>query len=183
MNDDTAAPAIDPDTKDWTWVLDRSCAECGFDPARVEPSGVPTLLLAELPFWAEALASPSARRRPRPTTWSPVEYGCHVRDVMRIFADRVRQVLAVDGATFENWDQDATAVAERYHAQDPGLVRAELEAATVEVAGTYAAVPDDAWTRAGIRSNGSRFTLATLAAYHLHDVVHHRWDVTGVRVA
>lgn len=23
--------AIVPDTKDWTWVLERACPECGFD--------------------------------------------------------------------------------------------------------------------------------------------------------
>ena len=22
---------IEPDTKDWTWVLDRPCPECGFE--------------------------------------------------------------------------------------------------------------------------------------------------------
>src|SRR4051794_791858 len=26
---------VEPDTKDWTWVLDRPCPECGFDPAAV----------------------------------------------------------------------------------------------------------------------------------------------------
>ena len=29
----TAPDAITPDTKDWTWVLERTCPECGFDPA------------------------------------------------------------------------------------------------------------------------------------------------------
>lgn len=26
--------AIEPDTKDWTWVLDRPCPECGFEALR-----------------------------------------------------------------------------------------------------------------------------------------------------
>ena len=29
-------PPIEPDAKDWTWVLDRPCPECGFD-ARAFP--------------------------------------------------------------------------------------------------------------------------------------------------
>jgi hypothetical protein len=34
MSGMSAAPdAITPDTKDWTWVLERACPECGFDPA------------------------------------------------------------------------------------------------------------------------------------------------------
>ena len=36
-----------------------------------------------------------------------------------------------------------------------------------------------AWDRDGVRSGGSRFTVASLGRYHLHDVVHHLWDVTG----
>jgi hypothetical protein len=34
-----------------------------------------------------------------------------------------------------------------------------------------------AWDRPGLRSNGSRFTVASLGRYHLHDVVHHLRDV------
>ena len=28
---------IEPDTKDWTWVIARPCPECGFDPSTVQP--------------------------------------------------------------------------------------------------------------------------------------------------
>ena len=35
----------------------------------------------------------------------------------------------------------------------------------------------DQWQRTGRRSNGSAFTVETLGRYHLHDVVHHLWDV------
>ena len=37
--------------------------------------------------------------------------------------------------------------------------------------------PRDGWYRRGLRSNGSEFTVATIAVYHLHDIVHHAWDV------
>ncbi len=37
---------------------------------------------------------------------------------------------------------------------------------------------DAAWSRRGLRSNGSEFTIATIALYHLHDIVHQAWDVT-----
>ncbi len=33
------------------------------------------------------------------------------------------------------------------------------------------------WDRPGRRSNGSEFTIDTLACYHLHDVEHHLHDV------
>ena len=42
------------------------------------------------------------------------------------------------------------------------------------------AVPEDAWQRGGTRSNGDRFTVDSLARYHLHDLVHHAHDVSHV---
>jgi hypothetical protein len=38
-------------------------------------------------------------------------------------------------------------------------------------------VPHDGWGRRGTRSNGDVFTVESLGRYHLHDVVHHLWDV------
>ncbi len=56
--------------------------------------------------------------------WSPLEYACHVRDVHLLFAERVRLMLEQDGPTFDNWDQDVTAVESAYGSQDPGWSRA-----------------------------------------------------------
>ncbi len=168
---------IEPDTKDWTWVLDRPCPECGYDAATTDPSGVGDAVRAAVPRWQAALARPDARRRPQPTVWSPLEYGAHVRDVLRIFDERLRLMLAQDDPLFANWDQDATAVAERYDLQDPAVVSDELAAAAAVIAADFDAVPADAWDRPGRRSNGSVFTVASFAVYFLHDVVHHLWDV------
>ena len=168
---------IEPDTKDWTWVLDRPCPECGYDAATTDPSGVGDAVRAAVPRWQAALARPDARQRPQPTVWSPLEYGAHVRDVLRIFDERLRLMLAQDDPLFANWDQDATAVAERYDLQDPALVSDELAAAAAVIAADFDAVPADAWDRPGRRSNGSVFTVASFAVYFLHDVVHHLWDV------
>ena len=38
-------------------------------------------------------------------------------------------------------------------------------------------VAPEQWQRAGRRSNGSVFTVASLGTYYLHDVVHHLHDV------
>ncbi len=168
---------IEPDTKDWTWVLDRPCPECGYDAATTDPSGVGDAVRTAVPRWQAALARPDARRRPQPTVWSPLEYGAHVRDVLRIFDERLRLMLAQDDPLFANWDQDATAVAERYDLQDPAVVSDELAAAAAVIAADFDAVPADAWDRPGRRSNGSVFTVASFAVYFLHDVVHHLWDV------
>ena len=115
--------------------------------------------------------------RPAPTVWSTLEYACHVRDVHRIFDSRLWLLLSDDDPTFENWDQDATAVADDYGSQDPATVEIELIEAAGQAAGRYAAVHGEQWHRRGRRSNGSVFTVETLGRYHLHDVVHHLYDV------
>jgi hypothetical protein len=109
--------------------------------------------------------------------WSTLEYGCHIRDVHRIFNHRVQLMLTADEPQFPNWDQDETARADDYASEDPAAVATELFDAASIVADTYANVPADAWTRRGLRSNGSEFTIATISIYHLHDIVHHAYDV------
>jgi hypothetical protein len=168
---------VTPDTKDWTWVLERPCADCGFDADDVDVSDLGRLLRADADRWREVLRRPAARQRPAPAVWSPSEYGCHVRDVHRTMAARVRAMLDEDRPEFANWDQDATAVEQRYAEQDPARVADELVEAAEAVAALYEDVSGPAWDRPGLRSDGSRFTIATLGRYHLHDDVHHLHDV------
>ncbi|WP_244928672.1 methyltransferase domain-containing protein [Nocardioides sp. W7] len=168
---------IEPDTKDWTWVLQQPCPECGYvaeAPARAE---LGALVRANAALWPVLLAAPDAVARPEPGVWSVLEYACHVRDVHRVFDERVGLMLDQDDPLFANWDQDETALAERYDRQDPALVATELVAAAESVAAQYDAVPADAWQRRGRRSNGSEFTVESLGRYHLHDLVHHAHDV------
>lgn len=171
--------AITPDTKDWTWVLDRPCPECGFDPDALTPQDVARRVGATLPRWDAALMREDARVRPDDHTWSPLEYGCHVRDVFALFRERLRLMLAEDGARFADWDQDATALEKDYANADPAGVRAELAEQGSLARDAFAAVAQDAFGRRGVRSNGSEFTVVTLARYFLHDVEHHLHDVAG----
>ncbi|MCV7283303.1 DinB family protein [Mycolicibacterium flavescens] len=169
---------IEPDTKDWTWVLAEPCPECGFDASLLSHTEVAQRIRADAQDWVPRLHRADVGVRPRPTVWSTLEYGCHIRDVHRIFEHRVRLMLTEDAPLFPNWDQDETARADDYGSQDPATVAVELYDAATAVAATYDSVPADAWSRRGLRSNGSEFTIATIAIYHLHDIVHHSWDVT-----
>jgi hypothetical protein len=175
---DDSESIVPPDTKDWTWVLVEPCPDCGYDAAATSHTDVAARIRDDAEAWVTRLAGTSVTARPTPGIWSVLEYGCHVRDVHRIFADRVRLMLDEDEPRFPNWDQDEAAIADDYASQEPTEVADELRQAAFEVADTYESVPTDAWPRRGLRSNGSEFTIATIALYHLHDVVHHTWDVT-----
>lgn len=173
----TASDEPTPDTKDWTWVLDKPCPQCGFDAALVHPTDVAEHIRSDAGAWVERLHRPGTTTRPAPGVWSTLEYGCHIRDVHRIFDERVQLMLTEDDPRFPNWDQDETAREDDYASQDPEVVAGELFDAATAVAATYASVPADAWHRRGLRSNGSEFTIASISRYHLHDIVHHAWDV------
>ena len=167
--------AIIPDTKDWTWVLEEPCAECGFDASTIEVDRAGDDVRAMVPRWRSALARPHATVRPDDATWSVLEYACHVRDVMLLFAERLRLIREQEAPEFPNWDQDATAAQTGYALQDPAAVSVELGPAADAFAAEVARVTD--WTRAGLRSNGSAFTAESLTRYGLHDLVHHMVDV------
>jgi hypothetical protein len=171
---------ITPDTKDWTWVLERACPECGLDSTSVAREQLPDMLRANAARWREVLAGPGdARRRPRPDVWSPLEYACHVRDVCRVFSGRLDLMRTQDDPAFPSWDQDATAVADRYGEQDPAVVSDELVVAARHLAHGFAAVPPADWARTGTRSDGAVFTIESFGRYLIHDVIHHIYDVTG----
>jgi hypothetical protein len=173
----TGGVTIEPDTKDWTWVLNSPCPECGFDPADVAREDLADLMHENTRGWYGALDGPDAAVRPVPNVWSPLEYACHVRDVHRLFAERLTLMLEQDDPLWANWDQDATAIESRYAEQDPATVSVELVEAAADVAAIYAQVEGEQWQRPGRRSNGSVFTVETLGVYHLHDVHHHLHDI------
>jgi DinB superfamily len=171
-------PPLEPDTKDWTSTITEGCAQCGFDPS-YDVTSTGERLRAAVPGYVAALSRPDAAERPAPTVWSPLEYGCHVRDVFRLFGERLALMLEQDDPLFANWDQDETAVAERYWEQDPVEVASALAEGAAATSAAFDAVRDDQWERTGRRSNGSVFTVRTLAVYFLHDVEHHLVDLGG----
>ena len=133
--------AIVPDTKDWTWVLERPCGECGYDAGSTEFDAIPEKLREIASSWERVLgAGAEVRVRPSEDRWSNLEYSCHVRDVFRLFDRRLHLMLDEDDPTFANWDQDETAVAERYGEQDPAEVSAELAEAAGRLADSFAGV-------------------------------------------
>lgn len=172
----------EPDSKDWTWVLDEQCQECGFDTRSPDRGALAGLTDVVGQRWAEVMTMASApTTRPAPAVWSPLEYACHVRDVFDLACVRVELMLTEDGPRFANWDQDATAIEDDYASQDPQVATDQLVDQARRFAAAVASVPDDAWARTGLRGDGAAFTVESFVRYILHDPVHHLTDVTGER--
>ena len=169
--------AIVPDDKDWTWVLERRCPECGFDASTFAREHVSGMILTNAASWQRVLREPNVASRPRADVWSPLEYACHVRDVFRVYDERLRRMLTETDPHYDNWDQDATAVAERYREQDPAAVARELVQAAARLSERFDSVRDDDWYRTGTRSDGAHFTIDSFSRYLIHDPIHHLHDV------
>ncbi|MDA2952976.1 MAG: DinB family protein [Actinomycetota bacterium] len=170
--------AIEPDAKSWAWVLERPCPDCAYDSSAVVLRDIGMSIRDIASQWEVILLHPGATKRPVENVWSPSEYGCHVRDVMRMADFRLELMTTEDDPMFTNWNQDETAVAERYDLQDPLIVRRELAIAGDLLAERFDAITAGQWSRSGLRSDGTRFTVESFSRYFLHDPIHHLWDVS-----
>ena len=172
-----------PDTKNWTWVLERPCPACHFDAGTIECHTVGRTLRSIVDAWRDVLSRGDiVRQRPPKRAdsepiWSALEYGCHVRDVFVLFNERLHLMLTQHDPAFPNWDQDATAIAKRYWEDEPTAVRETLVVAGTQLADAFDRVRDDQWLRTGTRSDGARFTIESFGRYFLHDPIHHLQDV------
>lgn len=171
-----------PGTKDWTWVLEHPCSECGVDTSSFARGDIPAIISANAHSWQQALtASADPAARPAAGTWSPVEYACHVRDLLVLCDYRLGLMLTQDDPDFANWDQDQAAITGRYGEQVPAEVVAQLTSAAATAVGRFARLTPSQWLRQGRRSDGVNFTVESFGRHLVHEAVHHLYDVTGAR--
>ena len=160
--------------------MDR-CDECGFVYPTVSAARLPVRIRAAGPRFAAALdAVADPRRRPDAGVWSPLEYACHVRDVLRIQAERLDLALREDNPSFAPMGRDERVVADGYNAQDPGTVLAGLDAAAAGLARAFAGLTPAQWERTGVyhwpvvRAR----TMLWVGRHTVHEIEHHLLDIT-----
>src|SRR4029079_16009569 len=93
----------------------------GYDYDSLVQGEIAPALRADGAALAECIAAvpdPTLRRRVRPEVWSPLEYGCHVRDVLEVQRARVLLAQVEDEPEFVPMRRDERAVQLRYNEQD-----------------------------------------------------------------
>jgi hypothetical protein len=160
----------------------ESCAECGFIYA-VGRAEILVWLRSDAAMFVERLADyddAGARTRPAPEVWSPLEYACHVRDVVRIQTERVAQAQREDEPAFTPMRRDERVVEERYNEQDPKTVGVEIIDATDAFVELLASLDDSGWSRTGIYNYPAPAprTVEWIATHTSHELLHHRRDIT-----
>ncbi len=161
-------------------MLERRCDECGYQADLLGRTELGPRMRAVGGAWRELLGRGAAVHRLRDDddrTWTPLQYGCHVRDVFKLFEERTREMLKKrKPPTFKDWDQEHAATTGDYAGQDPARVAYDLASNAGKYADLLDRIGGDEWGKQGLRSDGAQFTVESLARYGLHDVEHHLWD-------
>lgn len=160
--------------------MDR-CEECGFEYDLVEaPAAGPSIVdgVAEL---AVVLSSNGGdlRTRRQPSTWSPLEYGCHLRDVLLVQRERVLAARRVDRPSFNPMGRDERVEHDGYAEQDPDHVARQLTDAAHLFANVLTRLGPEDWDRS-VMYNYPRVSerpLRWVAVHTVHEVRHHVLDV------
>jgi GNAT superfamily N-acetyltransferase/uncharacterized damage-inducible protein DinB len=111
--------------------------------------------------------------RPVAGKWSTLEAVCHVCDSEQFLADRLKRTLALDRPLLVGVDPQTYAEAVRYHDRD---LDEELSLVTLtrrQVARILKLVPEEAWRRTGVHTEGGPVTLRQLVLHATRHLTHH----------
>ena len=156
------------------------CDECGFDYDLASAPDAARDIVAGAGEVAQVLtdgaADVAARRRPE--LWSPLEYGCHVRDVLLVQRERVLHARRQDTPSFAPMGRDERVDHDGYADQDPAAVARQVRDAAALLANVLDRLGTD-WDRTVIYNYPEPFerSLRWVAVHTVHEVRHHLMDV------
>ena len=156
------------------------CSECGFEYDLTVAADAGTSIVQGSTAFAELLlrGSSDLRARPSPQVWSPLEYGCHLRDVLLVQRERILLARREDAPTIEPMGRDERAEHDGYAVQDPRDVARQLHESALMMSNVLSRLSDDDWERMVMfrhRTPPER-SIRWLAVHTLHEVRHHLLD-------
>jgi hypothetical protein len=161
------------------------CDECGFtyDLSGAEAAG-PSIVAGIGEMSATLLApGPDPGVRTEPATWSPLEYACHLRDVLLVQRERVLEARRTEEPAFTPMGRDERVGHDGYAEQDPVDVARQAGDAALMFANVLARLAPGEWDRS-VTYNYPRPTARSLrwvAVHTVHEVVHHTLDIRRQR--
>jgi len=157
------------------------CPECGFG-WDLDPVQLGQAIVALGRQYQDRLGSTEAghlHRRVRPRTWSPLEYSCHIRDVLFNQRDRVLLALVEDVPTFQPMHRDERVELAGYAAEDVGDVAAGIAIGAKLLAHVLGRLRPSQWDRAGIYGYPApaERDVRWIGRNVVHELQHHLWDI------
>ncbi|MFY9806595.1 MAG: DinB family protein [Pseudonocardiaceae bacterium] len=116
------------------------------------------------------------RSRREPATWSPLEYGCHVRDLLLVQRERVLAARRTDRPACSPMGRDERADHDGYADQQPADVARQLVDAAQLFGNVLNRLSTDDWDRRLMYPERAERSLQWVAVHTLHEVSHHLLD-------
>ncbi|MBD0844106.1 MULTISPECIES: hypothetical protein [unclassified Streptomyces] len=145
------------------------CDRCGFTARTASRPQVAHLVREYAVQWQHLLTHPAPARAPRRTGtpgWSPLEHGCHARDMCLLFHSRLDAILGIAPTS------TPSASDLPYRDEDPHRVSRELAGAAESLARRLAACTAEDWDRADPGLADPRLTVGFFTRHLLHDLAH-----------
>lgn len=119
--------------------------------------------------------------RTEPGRWSPLEYGCHLRDVLLVQRERVLDARRRDRPAFTPMGRDERVGHDGYADQAVEDVARQLIDAGMLFANVLARLGPDDWERLVVYNFPARTerSLRWVAVHTVHEVRHHLGDIRG----
>jgi hypothetical protein len=154
------------------------CQQCGFE---YDLTQAPRAILEGVAEFAVMLDSAAAdlRTRRQPETWSPLEYGCHLRDVLLVQRERVLTARRMDRPSFRPMGREERVEHDGYAEQEPRDVARQLADAAHLFANVLSRLDPEEWERSVMYNYPRPFerSLRWVAVHTVHEVRHHLLDV------
>jgi DinB superfamily len=119
------------------------------------------------------------RARSRPDVWSPLEYACHLRDVLLVQRERVLAARRANGADCASMGREERVEHEGYNEQNPDDVARQLADAATLFSNVLARLAGDDWDRTVVYHypETNERSLRWVAVHTAHELRHHLLDI------
>jgi hypothetical protein len=159
--------------------VDR-CEECGFEYVLDDAEKASAEILDGVVRLTAVLEDgDDLRRRRDPNTWSPLEYGCHMRDVLLVQRERVLAARWMDTPSCDPMGRDERVDYDGYNHQAPADVLRQLNDAAAMFANVLDRIPTSDWERTVMYNYPKPWerSLRWVAVHTVHEVRHHTLDI------
>jgi hypothetical protein len=171
----------------WQWARAQTdeCPQCGLHPGAMDHASLGGRLVELAGDWRTFLVAADGtylRTIPAPGVFSPLQYGAHVRDIQRVYGDRILLMLREESPVFPQFNPDEDAWS-GYNRLDQGALADDIDAQARRLQEILDGLQPEDWSRTMTRDGGSdgvyQFTVAGLASYAVHESHHHLLDANG----
>jgi hypothetical protein len=168
--------------------MNEVCPDCGFAWGEVPTAAYGSVFASLETRYAERLSGDEAalRRRPAPQVWSPLEYACHVRDMLFAQRERVYLALVENRPSFARMNREERVELARYAEESLADVRSDLAVAFRGIVIALTGRTPEDWARPLIYNypGPEEHDLAWLGRHTIHEGEHHLLDIDrGLRTS